>query len=90
VQPPVEDKFADLLTELVTLTDMRSGEWLDFLSLPPDAQAIAAQAYRDADWTKNPDTFGKVLAVLNVIGTIAGVIGSVAGAATAVNALRSL
>ncbi len=84
--PEVDDLFA----ELATLTSLSRQEWEDVLSLPPGGQEIALRAYRDADWREDPDTLGKVLAVLEAVGKVAGVVGGVAGAAGAVAALRSL
>lgn len=81
---------AELLAELASLTGMTPAEWQDFLSLPPEAQAITAQTYRDLSWATSPDTFGKVLAVLGLLGTIAADVSGVAGAVSAVSALRAL
>jgi hypothetical protein len=80
----------ELFVQLTTLTALSRQEWEDILALPPDAQALVLQAYRDASWKADPDTFGQVLTVLQVVGTIAGVVGGVAGAASAIAALRSL
>lgn len=77
----------DYFGELATLTKMSPGEWADFVACTPEQQALIAQGYRDADWTQSPDTFAKVLAILEIVGTIAGVVGGVAGAAGAVKAL---
>lgn len=82
----VDDCFA----ELATLTSLDAAEWRDILSLPPYGQRLALQAYRDADWRKEPDRLAAVLAVLEIIGKIAGAVSGVAGAASAVAALRNL
>lgn len=78
------------LAKLSGLTGLSVQEWQDFLSLPPNGQALCVKGYRDQDWTKNPDTLGEVLAVLEVIGTIAGVVSGVAGAASAIAALKGI
>lgn len=80
----------EALAKLVTLTGLSRQEWEDFLSLPPNGQALCVEGYRDQDWARHEDTLTEVLAVLAVIGTIAGVVGGVAGAAGAVAALRAL
>lgn len=80
----------EALAKLSTLTGLSAQEWSDVLALPPDAQALVIQGYRDQDWARSANTLSEVLAVLEVIGTLAGVVGGVAGAASAVSALRSL
>lgn len=80
----------EALAKLAALTGLSTQEWQDFLSLPPDGQALVVRGYSHQDWVKQPDTFAEVLAVLEVLGTIAGVVGGVAGAAGAVASLRSL
>ena len=85
-----EQAYAKYVPELVSLTGMTTQEIDDFLTCSPEQQVVIAQSYRDLDWVQNPDTFGKVLAVLEIIGTIAGVVAGVAGAVTAVSALRAL
>jgi hypothetical protein len=82
--------LSDCYAELQTLTGIGASDWRDLLSLPPDVLEMTVQTYRNADWTKNADTFGQVLVVLGVIGSIAGVVSGVAGAAGAVAALKSL
>ena len=72
------------------LTSLSPDEIQDFLECSPEQQVAIAESYRNADWVKSPDTFGRVLAVLEIIGTIAGVVAGVAGAATAINALKLL
>jgi len=81
---------ADCLCELTLLTKMSNDEWVDFLSLPPNAQLICLDTYKSQDWTQSPDVLGKILVVLGVIGTVAGVVTGVAGAAGAVAALKTL
>ena len=83
----IVDKY---LPELAALTSMQPVEWTDFFALTPEQQIVAAENYRDADWKRSPDTFGKVMTVLEIIGAVAGVVAGVAGAATAVNALKLL
>ena len=78
------------LTELSTLTGLTVDEVLDFISCEPAQQKLIAQSYADMDWVQSPDTFAKVLEILQTVGLLAGVIGGVAGAAGAVAALRSL
>lgn len=80
----------DAFAQLATLTGLSMSEWSDLIGLPPPAQRLCVEAYRDQAWVKNPETFAIVLDVLTVIGTIAGVVGGVAGAASAVSALRAL
>jgi len=80
----------ELLAELTQLTGMSAADWADFCSLPPEAQAAAAQSYRDQDWAKSPDVFGSVLSVLGVLATIAADVSGLAGAASAVAALKAL
>ena len=87
---PTVTTVSEALVELATLTGMTVAEWRDIVSLPPPAQALCVQAYRDADWRRDPDTFGQVLAVLGVIATIAGAVGGVAGAVSAIAALKAL
>lgn len=85
--PTAVDQY---LVELNNLTGMSPKDWQDFLSCTKEEQAVIAQGYRDMDWRANPDTFGKVMAILNVITTFAGAVSGVAGAATAVEALAKL
>lgn len=80
----------EYLAELTLLTGMTTNEWNDFLVCTPDEQAVIAEGYRDMDWRKNADTFGKVLAILTIVGNIAGSIAGIAGAASAIAALKSL
>lgn len=80
----------DYLVELAQLTTLGVQEWADFLSLSPENQALAAEAYRACDWVQSPDTFKTVLEILTVVGTIAGVVGGVAGACGAIVALKNL
>jgi flagellar motor component MotA len=87
---PEEEAFTKYVAELVTLTSLSPDEIQDFLTCTPEEQIAIAESYRNTDWVKSPDTFGKVLAVLGVIGTIAGVVAGVAGAATAIDALKLL
>lgn len=80
----------EAIAEIATLTGMSPEEWRDFLAATPEQQALIVDAYRDQDWTRNPDTLGRVIGILSVVGTIAGIVSGVAGAASAVAALRSI
>lgn len=80
----------DYLVLLAGLTTLSVREWSDFLSLAPEDQALAAEAYRACSWVQTPDTFAEVLRILQIVGTIAGVVGGLAGAGGAVVALKNL
>ena len=79
-----------MLAELATVTHLSQQEWQDFLSLPPNAQELCIQGYSQQSWTQAPDTIGRVLAILGIIGTVAGVVSGVAGAASAVQGFTKL
>lgn len=79
--------FDECCASLATTTGMTREEWFDFLSLPPEAQCAAAEAYRGADWTKPGDTFATVLSIL---GTAASIASNATGIAGAISALRGL
>lgn len=79
-----------LVSELVTLTNVTPARWFDFMACPPDVQELEVKTLGDLDWTQRPDTFARVLAILEIVGTIAGVVGGIAGAAGAVIALKSI
>ena len=85
---PTEVDDVDLFVELAELTSMSPEDWRDFCSLPPAAQEVAAQAYREASWAKSADALPKVLGILGVIGAVAGAVTGVAGATGAAVALR--
>ncbi len=84
-----DDEFAQLAEE----TGITGPEWQDLLSNSPDDQAFLLTSWKQLGrmaWAENPSTFDRVLALLMVIGNIAGVVGGVAGATSAVAGLRSL
>jgi hypothetical protein len=85
-----EAVVADCLCELTLITRMSASEWSDFLTLPPNAQAICVVTYQAQDWTQKPDVFDKVIAILGILGTVAADVSGVAGAASAIAALKSL
>jgi hypothetical protein len=82
-----EADLAAIHVELEGLTGYAASDWADFLSCTPEQQRVIVQSFRDADWAKNADTLGKVLAVLTIAATIAGAISGVAGAVSAVQTL---
>lgn len=86
---PAQVSADELFAELSALTLMDEGEWRDFCSLPPAGQAIAAQIYRDASWTKSESVLPRVLAILETLGQIAGAITGIAGAVGAVIAIKN-
>lgn len=69
MQPMTEE---DLLVELTNLTGMSAQDWADFLSLPPDAQLLAARTYKACDWAQSPDTIGAIISAFETAGSIAG------------------
>ena len=82
--------YEQAVTTLATKTAMTREDWLDFFSATPAQQAAIAKAYRDASWVKSPDVFADVLAILNVLVTIAGAVSGVSGAVAAVMALKGV
>jgi hypothetical protein len=80
----------DYLVQLAQLTTLTAEQWADFLSLSPDDQALAAQGYAACSWVQEPNRFAQVLAILEVVGTIAGVVSGVAGAGSAIVALKAV
>lgn len=76
--------------ELATCTGLDRARWERIIAAPPDIQKLEIQNYKDQDWTDpSTGTGQKVLALLEVIGTVAGVVAGVAGAISAIRALRS-
>ena len=79
----------EVLAELLDLTGIKSGEWEDFAILPPAGQRIALDLYRGASWTRDPSTLERVVALVEVLVTVAGDVSGVAGAVAAVKGLAS-
>jgi hypothetical protein len=76
---------AEVWAELKQITSIDQQGWLDILSLPPDQQKLVLQTYAHMDWTQPGTPFAtRVIAILTVLGTVAGVVTGVAGAATGV------
>ena len=77
------------LSELCDLTGLDAQVWNDFLALPPAGQRIALDLYRGASWTRDPSTLERVVALVEVLVTVAGDVSGVAGAVAAVKGLAS-
>ena len=80
----------DLVAELATLTQMSPSEVQDFLSATPAQQLLIIANYRGCDWTVQPDTLARILAIVTLLGTIAGAISGIGGAVGAIVAIKSI
>ena len=69
---------AELYANLASLTGLTASKWSDILALPPWAQAIVFETYRDADWIRQTNTFSRVLDVLTALGNMAGAVSAIA------------
>ena len=93
--PTIVD-FDAKVGEFVSLTGIGAQELKDFLLCTPEQQAQIVQNYKDMDWTKQSDTFNKVLDVISAIDGIAAAIpvlapyaAGVAGAIAAIKLIQS-
>ena len=82
--------FEEACVALATKTGMSPTDWSDFLQCTADQQRALVRAYSDMSWTKSRDTLNDVLAVLQVLGTVAGVVSGVGTAISVIAALRSV
>jgi hypothetical protein len=72
----------DYLVELTTRTGMDQNEWEKFVRSTPEAQLVAADAYRAMSWSQD-NRLSEAIAILETAG-------AVAGAASAIIALKTL
>jgi len=70
----------EALAEFTRLTSGDLGDARDFLSMTPEQQAQTLDNYRHAGWRNSSNTIGEIIAVLGVIGTVAGDLTGVGGA----------
>jgi hypothetical protein len=80
--------FDEACATCATKTGMSKDDWADFLSLPPESQSAAAEAYRNTSWVKSASVLADVIAVLIVAGQVAGAVSGITGAVSALQALR--
>ena len=83
----------DELAQLEQETGITVAEWQDLLSNSPDDQAFLLAGWKQLgrmDWVQNVSTLDRAIALLLVVGNIAGAVGGIAGAASAVAGLRAL
>jgi hypothetical protein len=71
--PAVTD-FDVRVGQLSALTGIGIEELKDFFKCTKEQQVQIIENYRGMDWTKQPDTFSKVL---DIIGTIDGIVAAV-------------
>lgn len=78
----------DAFLELMQLTGWDRPHIARFRQLPPEMQQLELQNYQDQDWS-NPGTSAgqRFLALLALIGTVAGVVSGVAGASNSIKTL---
>jgi hypothetical protein len=91
--PTIAD-FDARLEELVKLTGIGQPELRDFLKCTKEQQEQIVQNYKDMDWTKSPNTFAKVLEVIDDIASVAAAVPILApyaaGAAAALAVIRMI
>lgn len=81
----------DLWVEMQRITSLSRQDWLDLLTLPTAQMQSVLTTYSHLEWTQpGTSAFDKTLAILSVIGTVAGVVSGVAGAVVGVQTIAAL